>query len=35
MLQNEWTQKIDTRVEKILVLALLISKLLNHNYRLK
>ena len=34
-IQNEWTQKKYTRVEKILVLALVFSKLLSQNYRLK
>ena len=33
--ENEWTQKKNTHVEKILVLTLLSSKLLNQNYRPK
>ena len=32
-IKDEWTQKKYTRVEKIPVLALVFSKLLNHNYR--
>ena len=32
-IENEWTQKKYTRVKKLPVLALLFSKLLNHNFK--